>query len=345
VGGRVVDLQELLRPEGALARPTLPLRRTAVVDLNRLTLRLSTNAEQSPVYGYFSRFAPPDTAADYELVCVDLDIDEVDPALLTQARDRSTRAQRFATGYYRGPYFGAPAHLLTRDRTTYVFGRRLDRIVWPYAVKHLLTVFAADHGYLHLKAGGFVRPDGQATLLVGRTGGGKTVFLAEACRAGASVLANTHVLVRDGVAHGVPSAVRVRADARFADLARGGELRPHLAPGEYLVAPERLFGAERLDAPVRDIVITNFRPGRPPRFEQVAAETALAFLDQFAFAVTSYGLKDDLLHHLDYDLAAYAAVYQAGRDQLVELCRRARCFVAGVDLLDAGQRERVLAAL
>jgi hypothetical protein len=111
-------------------------------------------------------------------------------------------------------------------------------------------------------------------------------------------------------------------------LPPGGLLAATAAGGALFVAAA-VRRAERLDAPVRNIVITNYRLGRPPRFEQVAPETALAFLDQFAFAVTSYGLKDDLLHHVDYDLEAYAAVYQAGRDQLVELCWRARCFASG----------------
>lgn len=314
----------------------LPLRRTEVADLNRLRLRLSCNDPTSPVFGYFSRYAAPAASAGHELVCVDLDVDPMDERALAELADDSTRARRFATGYYRGPYFGPPAHLVTRGSTTYLFGRRLDRIVWPYAVKQLLTVFAADTGHLHLKAGGMVGPGGTATLLVGRTGGGKTVFLEEACRAGFTFLTNTHALVKDGTAYGVPSSVRVRQPVDGAV--------PHLSPGEWLADPEKLFGAAVDAAPVGAVVVTNYRPGRP-RFEAVDGGTALAFCEQFAEAVSAYGLKDDLLHHAGYDLDAYAAAYRAGTDQLAALCATARCFVASVDMRDPSARADVLATL
>lgn len=315
----------------------LPLRRTEVVDLNRLTVRLSCNDPASPVYGYFARYASADAPADHELVCVDLDVDPLDEAALAALADDSTRAKRFGTGYYRGPYFGAPAHLVTRGRTTYFFGRRLDRIVWPYAVKHLLTVFAADTGHLHLKAGGMVGPDGSATLLVGRTGGGKTVFLDEACRAGRTFLTNTHALVKDGVAYGVPSAVRVREPVPGAV--------PHLSPGEWLADPARLFGSAVDSAPVGAVVVTNYRPDRPPRFAEIDPDTALAFCEQFGEAVSAYGLKDDLLHHVGYDLEAYAAAYRSGTEQLAALCHKVPCYVASVDMRDPALRAGVLDTL
>jgi hypothetical protein len=325
---------------------SLPLRSSRIVDLNRLTIRISTNLEDFGAYAYFSRTAAPGTTPDYEITCIDLDRDPADPAELAALADRTLRAKRFRVGYYLSHIFGDPAHLITEGNHAYVFGRRLERTVWPYFVKHVLTTHALDHGYLHLKAGGIVL-DGGATLLIGRNGGGKTVFLTQACQAGAQFLTNTHTLVRERMAYAVPSAIRVRADASSAALIASGRLAGHLeGGGEYVATPEQLFGRGPVDgAPVRNVVIVNYDPAARQGFDQVSPELAETFLDQFAFAVTTYGLKDDVLTHFGGDIERFAAGVRAMRGSLTELVRSARCFRANVDMLDDGIRHLVLKEL
>lgn len=326
--------------------PTAPNRYSSVLDLNRLKVKLTSNVENFSAASYFTRFSAPGTAVDFEIRCIDLDRDDLDPAGLRAAADRSVRAQRFAKGYYRGPYFGDPAFLITRGRTFHVYGRRLERLVWPYFVKYVLAVFAAEQGYLDVKAGGFVLPDGRATLLFGQTGGGKSVFLAEACRDGARFLTNTHALVQGTRVHGVPSAIRARPDASFRGIdALAGTVR-HLEDGEYLLDPEQLFDQPPADsAEIANIVIVNRRSPQSPRFERIPAETALAFVDQFGLGVTAYGLKDDLLAHFDHDLTAYAAHYQRLKTGLAEICCTATCYTSNADLTQPAQRAAVLSTL
>ncbi|GAB3845669.1 hypothetical protein GCM10029963_24290 [Micromonospora andamanensis] len=324
----------------------LPLRTTRTVDLNRLTVRISTNLEDFSAYAYFSRYAAPDIVPDYEITCIDLDRDPADPVELAARSDRTLRAKRFRAGYYLSHVFGEPAYLMTEGNHAYVFGRRLERTVWPYFVKQILTNHALDHGYLHLKAGGIVL-DGEATLLVGCNGGGKTVFLTQACHGGARFLTNTHTLVRDGVAYAVPSGIRVREDPSSAALIASGQLVPHLeGGGEYVATPEQLFGAEPVDsAPVRNVVIVNYdRDGRQG-FERIAERTAETFLDQFAFAVTMYGLKDDVFAHAGGDVEAFADQVHRMRQMLTRLVRSARCYRANVDMIDPEVRRLVLKEL
>lgn len=324
----------------------LPARISRTLDLNLLTLNLATNLERFDAYAYFAREGRPGTRADYSVTCVDLGRDRFDIAALEARADRTLRAKRFRTGYYLNHVFGDPAYLVTQGTASYVFGRRLERTVWPYFVKRILTQFAADRGYLHLKAAGLVNAAGEATLLVGPNGGGKTVFLAQACGQGARFLANTHVLVRDGIAYGIPSAVRVRADAAFADLIEQGKVVPHIESGDYVADPALVFpGGTTTEGTVRNIVITDFDPGRRQGLVPLAPERAELFLDQFSAAVTMYGLKDDMLAHSRGDLDAFTDQLAKWRGQLAALVRGANCYRANVDMLDASARDAALAEL
>jgi hypothetical protein len=326
--------------------PEMTVRTSRVIDLNLIKIRLATNLEDFPAYAYFSRFLPDDQDVDYEIYCVDVDREGIDTAPLAALTDPTFRAKRFRQGSYLLHYFGDPAYLITRDRRMYVFGRCLERTVWPYFVKHLLTIFSADQGFLHLKAAAFEQPGTGATLLCGRNGGGKTVFLAQACLNGARFLANTHVLLKDGAVHGVPSSIRVRPDECFSELITQRRLTAHLESGDYIADAQTLFGHQAVSrAALRNLVIVDHNRETPPGLDKVAPGTAEVFLDQFSWAVTTYGLKDDLLAYYRYDLERYAQVLHAMREQLRELARSARCYRANVDMLDPEQRTMVLKTL
>ncbi|MFI5764149.1 MULTISPECIES: FomB family phosphonate monophosphate kinase [unclassified Streptomyces] len=320
----------------------LPVRSARTVDLNLLTVRIASNLETFGAYDYFSREASADAVPDYAVHCVDLARDAFDESELTRLADRSLRAQRFRSGYYLSHIFGSPAHLLTRGNSSYVFGRRLERTVWPYFVKRILTDFAVDHGYLHLKAAGFVQ-DGGATLLVGPNGGGKTVFLSQACLDGAGFLTNTHTLVKEGMAHAVPTAVRVRRDSATAQLIDRHRLRAHLESGDHLAPADLLFPGPRVDsAPVRNIVIADHDPDRRRGIEEVSPPVMEAFLGQFALAVTTYGLKDDLMVHHGGDIGAFTGALLQMQRQLTGLVCSSRCFRVNVDMRDPRSRAAVL---
>ncbi|MGW7531113.1 FomB family phosphonate monophosphate kinase [Amycolatopsis sp. NPDC054798] len=321
------------------------IRSSRAIDLNLFKVRVSSNIEDFAGYAYYTRFAPPEEACAYELVFVDLDRDPIDLASLEPLADRGYRADRFRGGSYITHHFGPPAYLVTRGNRIYVFGRELERTLWPYFTKRLLTSFAVDHGLVHFKAAGFVQPQG-ATLLFGRQKGGKTVFLSQACAAGARFLSNTHVLTRGSTAYGVPSAMRVRQGAVLDRLAGSGKLEKHLGAAEYRLDPSVVFGHEVLaEATVRNLCVIDYNPDRAPCFDEVDEESFCAFLDLFACAPGTYGLKDDMHAHLGNDYYRYTAAVTAMKRRMSDLVRSSRRFYLNVDMLDPVVRDETMARL
>ncbi|MGK4579919.1 FomB family phosphonate monophosphate kinase [Kitasatospora sp. HPMI-4] len=325
------------------------IKSSVTVDLNAFRLRIASNLADFDGYSFFTKFVEPgatDQPCAYEVVCVDLDEDPIDPALIEPLADRGFRADRFRGGFYLTHHFGPPAYLATRGNRIYVFGRKLDRIIWPYFAKHLLTIFAVDHDLVHLKAAAFVQPGAGATLLFGRGSGGKTVFITQACTAGAEFVSNTHVLTRDSTVYGIPSAMRVRRDRCFEEVIASGRLERHLDASEYRLDPALIFGREpRTEATIRNLCIVDYRPDRPSRFEEVDEEPFAAFLDLFAFAIGTYGLKDDVLAHLDNDFDRYGEAYAGMKRRMHELIRSARRLYINADMLDPAVRDHTLARL
>ncbi|MEU6718628.1 FomB family phosphonate monophosphate kinase [Nonomuraea sp. NPDC046802] len=314
-----------------------------VLDLNVLRARLRFNSDDSPAYGYFSQFASPDATVDFEFTCVDLDQDPLDEAMLARLSDSTIRSKRFRSGYFRGAYFGDPAYLVTRGRHWYVFGRSLEKIVWPYLVKQALNVFALESGYLHLKAAALGHPDGGVTLLVGQAGSGKSIFLVQACQNGARFITNTHTMLRDGIAYGIPSALRVRNDECFGGLIEQRNLAGHLVGGEFLASPDLLFSdATMMSGRVRNIVLMNYQDNNRTRFERISPEKAILFLEQFALGVTVYDLRYDLIEHLDRDVEGYVSAYERMKVEIAALCRGSRCYLANVRMQDPDVRTAVL---
>lgn len=333
----------------------LPAWTSHLVDLGPLQFTLTTNVPEFSGLRYFSsvtRVPREAGVADianaassaHAVCCIDLDHPHhLDEAWLRAQADTSYRAARFKAGFYLGVNFGEPVTLITRGTTCYLVGRRLDRVVWGWYVKHLLEVYALSSGSLHLKAG-CVRVGDRGVLLVGRNNGGKTVCLMQLCLDSGVFVSNTHTVV-DGhhVAHGVATTLRVRNDACFGPVIRTQGLQPHLAAdaGEYVLDPARLHIASACTAAIRTIFVLDHRPNRPPRIERLPARDAATLVEQFALPMNVYGMKDDVLAWCDQDLARFARTYRHMRRRLRDLIDACPCYRLSVDMLDAACRRDV----
>jgi hypothetical protein len=323
-------------------------KKEVVVDLGVTSVLVRANVEEFSGLRYFSRMrAPGESGAEapYELTCVDLDHPHsLDEEFVWAHADRSFRGKRFRGGFYLTYHFGAPAALISRGSRHYVVGRKLDRIIWGWYVKYILTVNSLREGTLHLKAACFSR-DGEGTLLIGRGGGGKTVLLTQFCQDGAAFVTNTHVVVdRQGVARGVPTTLRVREDPCFGGLIRSGQLRAHLDDDEFIADPSALFPLSVPGARVRNICVVDYSPGAA-RVEALDTDSAYDLFEQFGFPINTYGMKDDVLEHFGGDIHGFAAGYAGMKGQLREMVEGASCFYVSCDMMNPEARARLREAL
>jgi len=317
------------------------------IDLNVTKFSLQTNVPNFSAYSFFTSVEDgiETDANKYGLTCIDVNRAGLSDEQLIRLRDRSFRASKFLTGFYLNTYFGDPAYLMTRASHTYIFGTTFDSIVWPFYVKRLLTLHSLEHGLLHLKAGGVTTSEGVGTLFFGRSGAGKTVMLTGLCQAGMSFLSNTHVVLDGSVAHGIPSTMRIRMDPVFSDLIRRKRLSKHLDENEYNAAPELLFQNMRSSATIRNLVIVDYSPSRKSEIRSIPTDRFLNFVEQFSLPINAYGLKDDVMEHLEGDLDKFASAYREMKNDLIKLVSGARLFHMNMDVTDPTALREVLEAL
>ena len=145
------------------------------IDLNVMKLALNSNVPNHPTGDCFIR-SQPSRPVDYRVDCIRVDSANIPPEELNALSDRAYHGTRFRTGYYLTHHFGELAWLVTRGKYLGLFGRRLEKVVSPFAVKHLLTVHSAETDAVHLKAAGFVDHTGDTGMVLPR---GRDAVLAK----------------------------------------------------------------------------------------------------------------------------------------------------------------------
>jgi hypothetical protein len=272
---------------------------------------------------------------DFTLSLCNLKVDGPWPMpSIAAATDRSYRGKRMAAGYYLTDHFGPPAFLITRGREYWIFAEDFDPILWPYAVKHLCSVYAIESGLLHLKAAG-VAVGGRGVLLVGRGNSGKTVILASLCGAGAQFLSNTHAFVQGQTLIGVPTAMRVRRDDIFGSIITQRGLAPSVKAGEYTLDPVSDMGWSRAPSvPIAALCLLDYRGPEHCLVKELDRQTMYEYMEQFALAVNVYGLKEDLLDHLNGDVERFSRMASGMKAGLRALVESARCYYVSCDATD-----------
>ena len=321
-----------------------PIRTWQNVSLGPLRIGIRSNEEQFRELHYFPENvrAANDAAVDYVVHCCNLKLDGPWSAQeLDEARDRTYRGKRFAGGYYLTDHFGAPAYLATAGKELWIFAEEFEGILWPFVVKLLLTYYAADENYLHLKAA-CVSLDGSGTLLVGRGGSGKTVLLARLCQSGAKFLTNTHALIRDQTIEAMPTAMRVRNDPLFGAVITTGRLAAGIKPGEYLADPQSDLQWQTVDtARVRSICLVDYRDAGRSVVRDMDPEELFNYMEHFSLAVNIYGLREDVFDYMGADVERLSDYWTDTKMKLKTLIRNSRRYYVSCDAMD----DRQLASL
>lgn len=314
-----------------------------IVDLNYIRVGVASNMERMPGADYvYAKPANPTVfaEADYRVYLHTSELpDEMQRVWLREHVDRTFRAERFQSGFYVTHHFGAPAYLFARGRDFFVVGATLDKLLWAYFTKLFLTIEAEIRGELHIKAASFALDD-QSILLIGRGSGGKTVMLTEAGRRGASFIANTHCVTTPDRVIGIKSPMRVRSDAVFADRIIRTGAKPHIEANEYVLSAHELFRRTQREATPSAICIVDYRSDRARCFEKLSTEQAFFFASLFAFPISTYGLKDDILAWLEGDHFAFCSTVKSMSDKLMKLLQSKPVYYVNADVRDDGDWRR-----
>lgn len=300
-----------------------------LIDLGICNLRLVTDDARPDLLRRFRCWRPTEggDGADFELW--GLSNDSLTAAQLLVARsdvDGSARAQGFLDGYYATDHFGDPVLMLSHANRHLFIGGALEVTGWSYFVKYVLLRAALDCGGVFLKAAG-VALDGHGVLAFGRGGGGKTTFAQGLVAAGASHVANSHVLLQERTMLGVPTTMRVRDRS-----------------GETLVDPAS-EGAVVTSAPLEAICVIRHTGQHRCSIRRLSVEELRPIAIQFGLALNVYRLEEDLLDVVGGDYQAFARTYDLMLQRLDQALDSATGYEVDADMLDAGVQREVAAML
>lgn len=291
------------------------------LNLGNTSLRIMSNITQFKGGHFFSRAArlPGDAFVDEELYC----IDDPEERIRSRIRDRPTtyRAKCFLNGYYATDHFGEPVSLIVVGNKTYVVGRSLENVFWPYLVKWFIFKSSISNpGEVFLKAA-LVALEDQGILIVGRSGGGKSTLVEFLCENGGHFVSNSHVIARRRSAIGVLSNIRVRSSAQFEEH---GELWEAIRPGEVLVDPLDKFPIRHGRLNIDKIIITDYGSTDHIGIKHVESKEAIEFLECFSLGLNVYRLEEDLLEYLSGNIERYS-------DEVLFMKNAIRILVNGAD--------------
>jgi hypothetical protein len=327
--------------------PRIPVQHEVIVRLATLRVCLSSNAPLDECLKFFSAAAiESGPAYDCRIVIVDTRAaPNFAAAELAAFADQTYTGGRFIRGYYITDNFGPPLTIVTRGNTSYIFGTSLYRVIWPFFVKYLLTIHAAENNALHIKASAF-ELNGVGTLLIGNGGTGKTIMLTELCRhGGASFVSNTHCVLAGTSATGVLSTMRVRRDFYFAGVIDACGLPPAINTGEYILDPASYFERVNRTVEIRNLCVVDYSRDGSFRLEEIDRQHVYNYMEQFSLAYNAYSLKNQLLDYCAGDVASFSRLCQAMKDKLQEVTAASRTLFVSCNILDEEHRRRLVAAL
>lgn len=239
---------------------------------------------------------------------------------------KSYREVVMHSGYYIGHHFGNPVYLKwIDDYNMVVICDNPGRIIWSYVVKVVLTLFSYKQNILHIKSS-TVEYENKAFLIMGRGGSGKTEFIKTLCEHGAKLMGNTHALVKDNLAFGIKSNIRVRTDGKEKYCSYDSDLNiPHFSGW----------------LPIGGLFWVQYRLDGNNNISKLPPTTAYQNLRWFTEAVGNWEMKEDIADYFNSDPILFAK-FVSQNDKLVEnLCRRYSIYYANLDIHCTDARNRI----
>lgn len=311
------------------------IRSRVIVDLGGIAVELASDQPDEAAFDRYPARLPDDHPPDVRVHCLDDPHDAL--ALRSRYEEQTARSRSFAAGYYATDHFGPPLALWSSGDHYVVAGHGAAGTIWPYLVKVILARWAMATDAAFLKAGA-VEIDGEAVLLLGRGGGGKTTLLDALCRSGAGFVANSHALVSANGVRGVVTALRVRVPAT-------ASATTDAPPVEVLVDPTVSYRMVSDSIPLRAVCFVEHGARSVDGMVRLGPLDAIGAVDHFGLGVHVYGLHEDLLDDLGGSFVAYSAAVEQQRSRIIEATSSVPIFQVSTDVLDPANLERVVAAV
>ncbi len=331
---------------GQYIRNRIRVEVDVTIRLGPIEFRLVSNVPEFPTLQFFSKTAQKlhnDEDIAFELWCVSLEKISINWDYILKQIDHTCRGKGFSKGYYATDHFGSPIYLVTRGRRFYVFGEQLERVVWPYFVKYFLLLHSIDDESLHLK-GAACAIKTAGTLLLGRGGSGKTVFLTQLCEHGAGFVTNSHAVVKECRITGVASSIRIRSGPLFSSFGDKAERKPALETGEVIIDPYDVFDNYNTydSVEIKNLCIIDFHHSGHHVIKEVVEQDIYNYAEQFSLAINVYRLEEDLLDLYKGDYREFSEVYEKMKIQLKNLIHQSNCYYISSDMFKETYRNEVL---
>jgi hypothetical protein len=231
---------------------------------------------------------------------------------------RIYRQEMFSKGLYLGHHLGPPGSVsLSHNHLSVSLNNgtpdQYRYVLWCYAIKIFLTTNSLSFNALHIKATVVINKRGQAILLIGRGGSGKTTLAKFLSKNGLVVLSNTHAIVSYGNVWGINTWTRVRDCGHT-----------------YFLAPRDAMTLGV--APIASVFIVNFNTESKLLIESLDLNKAMVYLEQFSLATTNYELKEDLMDYFG-DALVFCRYLAKEREELFAFVQKFQIRYLSVDVL------------
>lgn len=240
------------------------------------------------------------------------------------------RAETFSQGLYIGHHLGLPGSIMFTPTGINLSipgasASQLRKLFWCYALKVYLTLMAQKYGALHMKGTVVADRNGNAMLLAGRGGGGKTTLSHFLQQHGMEILSNTHAIVMQNQLWPIPCWVRMRDEQGHS----------------FYIQPEQTASASRVQT-LKKLLWVSWNSLGQFEFRSIPVALAFSQLLYYSIASINYDLKEDLY---DFSPSSFAENSAAEIVQLHQLTQELPCYSLNWDMHSPQATGQVLAAL
>lgn len=312
--------------------------------ISDFVIRIFSNIETSRIEKYFSKKIVVNkklTFPRYYIYCMYCEKDEDIFIHSKQLVDNTYRGKCFSNGYYVTDHFGDPVNVITSGNEIYLYGKYLEKIIWSYFIKYFLLLDSIDNKGLFIKAASFAI-NNKATLLIGKGGAGKTVFLSHMCmNKKVEFITNSNAIIKNNHIHGIYSSMRIRPGKHYNELFKVSSKHENLKEDEVIIDPDNYFEITmNTGKSVKNILILKYTPN-VHKVTKISKSICVNYLELYALGINVYKLEEDLQEYFLDNVLVLGEAYSNMKAVLNKLVGNCNCYYIETDILESANKEKI----